>query len=261
MPRQPALRLQSVNLESEIYANPYYAPGGDALSPRTFVNKIDVPTYMGGAFQDEQTGGEWSTMLSDFAPGTPLKVFMTNGTHVESLAGQDFTHLLEFLDFYVGQRIPKVNPLLLAIVPAVLPGIFGGAPIPIPQSKYATYTSYAAALAAYQAVPPIRLVWENGAGAAPGEPVGTGVSQFAAWPVPGTIASPLYLQPDGHLAATPDTVPDDAAPRLFELRLRPGVEAALDLRRLDRRHMDGRDPDEHERPLEPAHRGRLARAS
>jgi uncharacterized protein len=205
------LRLQSVSAVGQINTEKYYSPALDALAPRTFVHKINVPTYMGGAFQDEQTGGEWSSMLDDFAPGTPLKVYMTNGTHVESLAGQDFTHLLEFVDLYVGKRIPSVSPVLLAAAPAILQGIFGGSPIPIQQSQYASEPTYAAALAAYQASPEVRLVWENGAGAAPGEPVGTAQSQFSAWPVPGLIASPMYLQPDGQLAVSPSAVPDDAA--------------------------------------------------
>ncbi len=205
------LRLQSVSAVNEINTEKYYTAALDALAPRTFVNKINVPTYIGGAFQDEQTGGEWSSMLKNFAPGTPLKVYMTNGTHTESLAGQDFSHLLEFVDFYVGHRIPNISPLLIAAVPTVLQGIFGGSPIPIAQSEFAGYTDYNAALAAYQSQPMVRLVWENGAGANPGEPVGTAQSQFTAWPVPGTIATPLYLQPDGRLAATPDSVPDDQA--------------------------------------------------
>ncbi len=208
------LRLQSVSAVGQINSEKYYTAALDALAPRTFVHKIDVPTYMGGAFQDEQTGGEWSTMLKNFAPGVPLKVFMTNGTHTESLAGQDFTHLLEFVDFYVGKRIPKVSSLLLLGAPAILQSIFGGSAIPISQSEYAGYSSYSAALAAYQAAPEVRLAWENGAGASPGEPVGTAESQFSAWPVPGTIATPMYLQPDGRLAAAPDTVPDNQ-PRAF----------------------------------------------
>jgi LPXTG-motif cell wall-anchored protein len=208
------LRLQSVSAVDTINNTKYYTPDLDALAPRTFVHKIDVPTYLGGAFQDEQTGGEWSTMIPDFAPGTPLKVFMTNGTHVESLAGQDFTHLLEFIDFYVGKRIPNVSPLLIAGAPSVLQSLFGGSPIPIQQSQYASYSSYSAALAAYQAAPEVRLAWENGAGASPGEPVGTTESQFSAWPVPGTTASPMYLQPDGRLGASPSTVPD-GQPRSF----------------------------------------------
>ena len=205
------LRLQSVSAVDQINSEKYYTPALDALAPRTFVNKIDVPTYIGGAFQDEQTGGEWSSMLQNFAPGVPLKVFMTNGTHTESLAGQDFTHLLEFVDFYVGKRIPSISPLLLAGAPAVLQGIFGGSPIPIQQSEYAGYSSYSAALAAYQAAPEVRLAWENGAGANPGEPVGTAESQFSSWPVPGTIPTPLYLQPDGKLASSPSNVADSQA--------------------------------------------------
>jgi uncharacterized protein len=208
------LRLQSVSAVAQINQDRYYTPALDALAPRTFVNKINVPTYIGGAFQDEQTGGEWSSMLQDFAPGTPLKVFMTNGTHVESLAGQDFTHLLEFIDLYVGKRIPSVSPVLLAAAPTILQGIFGGSPIPLQQSAYAGYPTYAAALAAYQASPEVRLVWENGAGAAPGEPVGTAQSLFSAWPVPGTVATPLYLQPDGQLGVAPNSIPDDQ-PRAY----------------------------------------------
>ncbi len=203
------LRLQSVSAVAQIDADTYYTPALDALAPRTFVNKIDVPTYIGGAFQDEQTGGEWSSMLQDFAPGTPLKVFMTNGTHVESLAGQDFTHLLEFVDLYVGKRIPSVSPVLLAAAPSVLQGIFGGSPIPIQQSQYASEPTYAKALADYQASPEVRLVWENGAGAAPGEPVGTAQSLFSSWPVPGLIPTPMYLQPDGQLSVSPNSIPDD----------------------------------------------------
>ena len=40
------LRLQSVDLLRKIEDNPYYlTEGGDELAPRTFVDKIDVPTY------------------------------------------------------------------------------------------------------------------------------------------------------------------------------------------------------------------------
>ena len=211
---------------AQINSEQYYTPALDALAPRTFVNKIDVPTYIGGAFQDEQTGGEWSSMLQDFAPGTPLKVFMTNGTHVESLAGQDFTHLLEFVDLYVGKRIPSVSPVLLAAAPTRAPGHLRRLAHPHPAERTTpAYPTYAAALAAYQASPEVRLVWENGAGAAPGEPVGTAQSQFSAWPVPGTIATPMYLQPDGQLAVRARLGPRRPTPRLVELRVRPDLQA------------------------------------
>ena len=206
------LRLQSVDLLRKIQDNPYYlADGGDQLSPRTFVDKINVPTFIGGAFQDEQTGGHWSSMLKDFAPGVPLRAYLTNGVHTESLAPQDLVRLMEFIDFYVGKRIPHVNPLVRAGAPTVLQGIFGGAPLPMPPDRFTSYPNYAAALAAYQAEAPIRVVWENGAGRSPGEAMGTAESNFAAWPVPGTIATPYYLQPDGLLGPAPTTIADGEA--------------------------------------------------
>jgi uncharacterized protein len=210
-----ALRLQSVDLLKKIDENPYYlAQGGDELAPRTFVHKITVPTYMGGAFQDEQTGGAWSTMLKEFAPGTKVRAFLTNGVHTESLAQQDITRLMEFVDFYVGKRIPRVDPVVRAFAPGVLGGtggVFGGNPIPLPADRFTGYATYAQALAAYEAEPPVRVVWENGAGLTPGEPQGTTESTFAAWPVPGAVTTPFYLQADGQLASTKSTVPDGEA--------------------------------------------------
>ena len=207
------------------------------------MNKINVPTYIGGAFQDEQTGGEWSSMLKNFAPGTPLKVYMTNGTHTESLAGQDFSHLLEFVDFYVGKRIPNVSPLLIAAAPTVLQGIFGGSPYPSPRaSSPATPTTRGAGR--YQAEP--RSGWCGRTGPAPtrASPSGTAQSQFTAWPVPGTIATPLYLQPDGRLAATPDAVRRQQPRAYSSYVYDPTSKRASHLRRRHRRHLDGRDPDE-----------------
>jgi predicted acyl esterase len=204
------LRLQSVDLLRKIEDNPYYlTEGGDQLSPRTFVDEIDVPTFIGGAFQDEQTGGHWSSMLKDFDPDVPLRAYLTNGVHTESLAPQDIVRLMEFIDFYVGKRIPQVNPLVRAFAPNVLTGIFGGSPIPLPPDRFTSYPTYAAALAAYEAEDPIRIMWENGGGGAPGAPVGTAESDVAAWPVPGTVATAWYLQPDGRLDSSPTTIADD----------------------------------------------------
>ena len=206
------LRLQSVDLVQKIADNPYYlTAGGDELAPRTFVDRIQVPTFIGGAFQDEQTGGAWSTMLDQFDPNTKVRAFLTNGTHTESLAGQDAVRLSEFIDLYVGKRIPKVAPLLRLAAPSVLTSIFGGSPIPLPPDRFTGSPSYAAALASYEAEDPIRVVWETGAGGNPGEPLGTAESTFAAWPVPGTVATSLYLQPDGRLGSAPSDVPDREA--------------------------------------------------
>ena len=111
------LRLQARDLLAEIRPDRFYEAAGDALAPRTFVDKINVPVYLAGQFQDEQTGGHMSTMVPEFAPSTKLRVTLTNGTHVEPLGPEQITRLVEFVDFYVGKRKPVFNPLVRAAHP------------------------------------------------------------------------------------------------------------------------------------------------
>ena len=45
-------------------------------------------------------------MIDTFDPATPLRVQLTNGTHVESLGPEHLNRYLEFVDFYIGKRVP-----------------------------------------------------------------------------------------------------------------------------------------------------------
>ena len=256
------LRLQSVSAVDQINTETYYTAALDALAPRTFVNKIDVPTYIGGAFQDEQTGGEWSSMLKDFAPGTPLKVFMTNGTHAESLAGQDFTHLLEFVDFYVGKRIPNVSPLLLR-GRAHGPAGHLRRVRPSPSRRAST----PATRPTPRRWPPTRRsprsVWCGRT--APARRRASRWARPRASSRPGRCRarSPrrCTCSPTASWRAAPELGSRRPAPGLLELRLRPDLEAAVDLRRLDQTTSGRPRPRPAPHPLEPADRRRLARAS
>jgi len=203
------LRLQSRDLLAEIRPDRFYEAAGDELAPRTFVDDIDVPVYMSGQFQDEQTGGHFSTMVPDFDPGTKLRVTLTNGTHVEPLGPEQMVQLTEFVDFYVGKRIPRVNPLIRAAIGAIYEPLFGFTGATLPDDRFSDYPTYAAALAAYEAEPSVRLLWENGAGGNPGEPYATAESRHDAWPVPGTVERTWYLQPDGELGESPPAFGDD----------------------------------------------------
>jgi predicted acyl esterase len=202
------LRLQSADLLSQIQPERYYEPRFDALAPRTFVNRIQVPVYLSGSFQDEQTGGHFSTMVDDFDPSIPLKVTLTNGTHVEPLGPEQLTRVLEFVDFYVGRRIPMVNPLVRFAVGDVYTTLFG-APATLPPDRFIGYPDYGSALAAYEAEPKVRVLWENGGTAdAPGMPLSTAETTYADWPVPGAVTTSWYLDADGRLSSTPPTIPD-----------------------------------------------------
>ena len=107
---------------------PYDPTWFDGLAPRTFVDEIDVPTFLGGAWQDEQTGGHFPTMLDDLATNVPdLHVALTNGTHVESLGPDLLVSVFEFLDFYVAERVPLINPAARPAAPVLYTEIFGEA--------------------------------------------------------------------------------------------------------------------------------------
>jgi predicted acyl esterase len=203
------LKLQARDLLAEIRPDRFYEAAGDAIAPRTFVDKIDVPVYLAGQFQDEQTGGHFSTMVPNFTSAPVLRVTLTNGTHVEPLGPEQMQRLLEFVDFYVGKRKPQVSPILRAAIGSVYEGLFGFSGATLPADRFDAYPDYASALAAYQAEPPVRVLWENGGGLAPGEPYATAESEYASWPVPGTIAQSWYLQPDGQLSPVAPEIADD----------------------------------------------------
>ena len=62
------------DLVKMIDENPFYdAPLADPLSPLTFVDKITVPVFLAGAWQDEQTGSRFASMIGGFdaSPDAP----------------------------------------------------------------------------------------------------------------------------------------------------------------------------------------------
>lgn len=204
------LRLQNPDIVQLINDHPYYEKAlGDPLSPITFVNKINVPVFLGGAWQDEQVGPQSADMLDQFT-SSPDKHFMfTNGTHVESLFAQ-LQRWTEFLDFYVGHRIPHVSDLFRALAPTIYEQGMGISGLTLPPDRFDAYTSYAKALAAYQNEPDVRILFENGYGdpSQPGAPVATFEHSFSQWPPKETVPTTWYFQPDQQLSKNPPTIAD-----------------------------------------------------
>ena len=80
------LRGQTPDLLALINANPFYDPAvADPLAPVNFVNRITVPVFLAGAWQDEQVGGYVATMLPRFTGTDKLHVTLTNGGHTEPM--------------------------------------------------------------------------------------------------------------------------------------------------------------------------------
>ena len=204
------LRLQNPDIPQLISDHPYYQNDlGDPLAPITFVHKINVPVFLGGAWQDEQVGGESADMLDQFT-SSPDKHFMfTNGTHVESLIAH-LQRWTEFLDFYVGRRIPHVPEIVRALAPVIISSITGVGGVTLSPDRFDNYPTYESALAAYKAEPDVRILFENGYGdpTKPGAPLAAFEHSFSQWPPKETVPTTWYFQPDQQLSSKPPTIAD-----------------------------------------------------
>lgn len=230
------LRLQNPDLLAEIRATPYWvSPLGDELAPRTFVDQIEVPVMLAGAWQDEQTGGRFPTMLDRFTGTDRLFVSLVNGLHTESVSPVILARVVEFLDLYVARRTPALGLLRLA-APAVGGGIFGTTDFEVPPDRFEGMT-HADALAAFEAEGRIQVLFEQGAadGRGPRTPMPRFEARFGSWP-PGTDVVEWYLHGDpdhadapsirGRLERTaPVTDPDAPAASTDYLALPDGVPA------------------------------------
>ncbi|HEY8216979.1 MAG TPA: CocE/NonD family hydrolase, partial [Acidimicrobiia bacterium] len=194
------LREQTPDVLDEIRANAFYATDRlDHLTPMTFVDQIAVPTFLAGAWQDEQTGGYWPTMIDRFSRDIPLRVTMTNGTHAEPFGPDVITRWAEFLDFYVARRVPTIPPDIRANAAAGYLALTG-VPVGLPPDRFAGETDFAAALARYEVEPPVRVLFDNGAGGPPGAPVPAFEASFDRWPPPSARTRTLYLGAHGRLS-------------------------------------------------------------
>ncbi len=197
-----ALHGEAANLLDKIRANNHYVPKvADPLSPVTFVHKIKAPVYMACQFTDEQTGGHCPDLAEHFT-GTKRKWFtFTNGTHVDSLDPDTFNRWYDFLELYVAKQAPIVNSATIhAAGPVIYQEAMGIPGVTMPPDPIQTQPTYAGALAAFEQLKPIRLLFDNGAGGtSPGQPLPGYEQSFPKFPIPGTQARYWYLSNRGAL--------------------------------------------------------------
>jgi predicted acyl esterase len=200
------LHGEAVNLLAKVRANNHYRPAvADPLSPITFVNKIGVPVYLACQWTDEQTGGHCTDLAEHFT-GTQHKWFtFTNGTHVDSLDPEAFNRWYDFLEIYVAHRAPIVSSATIrAAAPVIYQQAMGVTGVVLPPDPIQQQPTYSSALAAFQQLAPIRVLFDNGAGGpAAGDPAPGFEHSWPSFPIPGTAAYSVYLSPHGALAARP----------------------------------------------------------
>ncbi|HEX3707692.1 MAG TPA: CocE/NonD family hydrolase [Mycobacteriales bacterium] len=205
-----ALHGEAENLPATIRANTHYHPGfADPLDPITFVHKINVPVYMACQFEDEQTGGHCADLAAHFT-GTKHKWFtFTNGVHFDSLDPDTFARWYDYLELYVAHQPPLINAAVINAAADVVYQMGMGTPVSdvvtLPVDPIQLEPTYAGALSAFEKLPSIRVLFDNGAGASPlgqvtpGNPYPAFERSFSSFPIPGTVAQHWFFGPKGTL--------------------------------------------------------------
>jgi uncharacterized protein len=207
------LHGEAADLMAKIRSNSHYQPSvADPLDPVTFVHKINVPTFMACQWEDEQTGGHCADLVQHFT-GTQHKWFtFTNGAHIDSLDPYTYDRWYDFLQLFVAHKPPIEN---LAATEAAAPVIYEAAMgikdnlITLPPDPIQAIPLYSAALSAFEQLPEVRVLFDNGAGSwppgnqHPGDPYPGFEHSFSGLPIPGTSAAYWYLHAGGKLGSHP----------------------------------------------------------
>jgi predicted acyl esterase len=197
------LHGEAPGLIAKVRANRYYVPSvANPLSPVTFVNKITVPVYLACQWTDEQTGAHCADLAQHFT-GTRHKWFtFTNGAHIDSLDPDTFVRWYDFLDLYVAHRVPHMSDAVRSLAPTVFASAMGIGNVTLPADPIQSSSDYGSALAAFQSLAPVRVLFDSGAGSpTPGAPYPGFERSFSRFPIPGTQARSWYLNGGGALSS------------------------------------------------------------
>ena len=202
------LHGQAVNVIQEAKDDAYdTGPLATPLDPTAFAHTIDVPVFLAGAFEDEETGPFFFTLLDQFTSSPSKRFTIYNGVHPDGFAPQVVVDWKAFLDIYVAHEVPSINPLVVQIGGPLFQSFFQVS-IDIPPVPYSDAPTWEAAKAAYEADPQVRALFEDGAAMPLGGPVHTFELDFDTWPPPPTSPLRLYFHGDGSLQTSS---PDDTA--------------------------------------------------
>jgi predicted acyl esterase len=211
------LHAQAIDNVQQARTTKFYDPAlHDRYNPTTFVNKIQVPVFLAGAWQDEQTGPFFFTLLDKFTSSPTTRFHVYNGVHPDGFQPTVLSEWRSFLDLFVADRVPFDDSLQRQLSPLLYDQIYK-AKVRIPPSRWTNYPNVDAAIAAWKAAPTLRAVFESGAGQASllGAPEPTFVHEFASWPPPEQTVERWYLHADGGLQQAAPT--ETSASSQFQL--------------------------------------------
>ncbi len=199
------LSAQSIDFESFFRALEMRPRDADDRDLTQLAAQIEAPVFLGGGFQDEQTGAQFGAMLDRFTRSPSSRFLLYNGRHPDGYTPDAVSRWFEFLEFHVAQRIPRLHPALRIAGAEEFASVWGFSSYAFEPDRFTAFgEDFAAAKAAYEAEDPIRLLFEVGAG---GPSAGTPVARFetslTTWPPPEAAPITWHLAADGVLATTP----------------------------------------------------------
>ena len=197
------IRSQNLDFEAGGWAIRYFGPLSEPRRIGLRVDRIDVPVFLTGAWQDEQTGSRFATMLGSFTASPDFRVTAFNGHHPDGYSPMVLSRWFEFLSFHVARRIPRLPEVIRMFAPAQFVSVFGYE-AELEPDRFARFgDDVDAALAEYLAEPRVRLLFENGAGS---PVVGATSHRFEtsapSFPPPGVVPGRWWFDADGALADT-----------------------------------------------------------
>ena len=201
------LRLQTENgldiLEHAEYRDPKLF---DARTPATWMDKIEVPVFLVGSFQDEQLGSNWANSIEKLDKNNDVWVTMYNGSHNDALGPEVFTRWVEFLKLFVADEVPVIPDRVMGLASTIFAQIGKAAAAPLEQTRMAGQTDVEAARAQFRQDPRVRVLMEVGAG-----PLGqrslqsTSELTFDSWPPAEVTPETRYLSASGALSTEAPT--------------------------------------------------------
>ncbi|HYI62662.1 MAG TPA: CocE/NonD family hydrolase [Acidimicrobiales bacterium] len=177
-------------------------PDADSRDLYQLVSDIEVPVYLTGAWQDEQTGPLFADMLDNFTGTEQERFNLFNGRHPDGYTPLVLYRWYEFLELYVHQQVPRLDDGLRAGGAVLFEDIFGVPGLTFEEDRFPEFADddLEGVLAAYEAEPKVRVLFENGAGGdVPGSPAARFEATFEEWPPPAVTPVTWYLGPDGTL--------------------------------------------------------------
>lgn len=177
----------------------------DERSPAKAAERIEVPTFLVGAVQDEQTGGQWPNLVPALDDNDDVWVTLLNGTHVDSLGPGTIGRWLEFLDLYVADQLPTVNAGVLGMSGTLYQLLAGAPAAAVPPVRFGDAPSVDVARKEFADDPRIRVLFENGGGdPEPGALAPQWEAGFDSWPPPDVTATDYSFASNGVL--TPESL-------------------------------------------------------